>query len=266
MSQPPDRSPPPGERDMLAGEYVMGLVEGSERASFEHRLEQDPELARAVESWRVHLAPIDATAPAIPPSAGLWPRIEAGILAIAQSAQAGVEPALRQGQAPARLAESAARQAETAGSRFADWWNSLFVWRGAALAGALAAIILAVSLVGALDRAKRQPVLVAVLLTETSVAAAVVNTFADGRVEMVPLHDIPVPEGKALEVWTLWDRAVGPRSVGLMQRARTGPLRLDQLPLGKDQLFEITIENATGSPTGRPTGPVIAKGTTSQAL
>jgi anti-sigma-K factor RskA len=108
--------------------------------------------------------------------------------------------------------------------------------------------------------------MVAVLLTDTSVAAAVVNTFADGRVELVPLQNIAVPPGKALEIWTLWDRTVGPRSVGLIDRARTTPLRLDQLPLGKDQLFEITIEDATGSPTGRPTGPIVAKGTTSQAL
>jgi len=274
MSQPPDGSSTPNERDALAGEYVMGLVEGAELAAFERRLAEDHDLARAVESWRVHLAPIDATAPLIPPSPSLWPRIEAGIIAVAQSAQARVEPALRQWQAAGRQVEAAAgrqvgnaaRQMEAAGDRFADWWNSLFVWRGAALAGALAAIILAVGLVGALDRARRQPVMVAVLLTEASVAAAVVNTFADGRVEMVPLQNIAVPEGKALEIWTLWDRAVGPRSVGLIDRARSTPLRLDQLPLGRDQLFEITIENATGSPTGRPTGPIVAKGTTSQAL
>ena len=109
---------------------------------------------------------------------------------------------------------------------------------------------------------------VAVLLThiDTNVAAAVVNTFADGRVEMLPLQSIDVPAGKALEIWTLWDRAVGPRSVGLIDRARSTPLRLDNLPLGRDQLFEITLEPASGSPTGRPTGPIIAKGTTSQRL
>ena len=87
-----------------------------------------------------------------------------------------------------------------------------------------------------------------------------------GPVRDSKLLGMPVPEGKALEIWTLWDRAVGPRSVGLIDRARTTPLRLDQLPLGRDQLFEITIEPATGSPTGRPTGPIVAKGTTSQAL
>lgn len=248
MSPPSDLNATPQERDALAGEYVLGLVEGADRALLEQRIEREPALAASVESWRGHLHAIDATAPPIPPSPGLWPRIEAELAAILPAAELGRAKALK------------------AGNTLADWWNNLFIWRGAAFAGALAAILLAIGLNGALDRAKRQPVMVAVLLTETSVAAAVVNTFADGRVEMVPLQNIAVPEGKALEIWTLWDRAVGPRSVGLIDRARTTPLRLDQMPLGKDQLFEITIEPATGSPTGRPTGPIVAKGTTSQAL
>jgi anti-sigma-K factor RskA len=244
----PDIMRPPQERDARAGEYVLGLIEGTDLAAFERELERDSELAAAVERWRVHFAAIDATARPITPSPGLWPRIEAGIATILPAAERGRGKALK------------------AANTLADWWNSLFIWRGAALAGALATILLAIGLNGALDRAKRQPVLVAVLLTDTSVAAAVVNTFADGRVEMVPLQNIVVPAGKALEIWTLWDRAVGPRSVGLIDRARTTPLRLDQLPLGRDQLFEITIEDAKGSPTGRPTGPIVAKGTTSQAL
>lgn len=248
MNPSSDMNATPQERDALAGEYVLGLVEGADRTALEQRIEREPALAASVESWRGHLAAIDATARPIPPSPGLWPRIEAEIAAILPAAERGRLKALK------------------AGNTLADWWNNLFIWRGAALAGALAAILLAIGLNGALDRAKRQPVMVAVLLTEASVAAAVVNTYPDGRVEMVPLQNITVPEGKALEIWTLWDRAVGPRSVGLIDRARTTPLRLDQLPLGTNQLFEITIENAAGSPTGRPTGPIVAKGTTSQAL
>ncbi|MDR6869970.1 anti-sigma-K factor RskA [Bosea sp. BE125] len=256
MSPSTDINLPRGERDALAGEYVLGLIEGADRSAFEQQLESDPELAAAVESWRRHFAGIDATATPLAPSPALWSRIEAELATLAQNA------------APARAATTTIqrRTAPSAGSRLSAWWNSLFVWRGAAFAGALAAILLAIGLNGALDRARRQPVMVAVLLTEASVAAAVVNTFADGRVEMVPLQAIHVPDGKALEIWTLWDRAVGPRSVGLIERARSTKLRLDQLPLGKDQLFEITLEPATGSPTGRPTGPIVAKGTTAQAL
>lgn len=248
MTPSPDTQADRQERDALAGEYVLGLVDGADRTALEQRIEREPALAASVESWRAHLAAIDATARPVPPSPGLWPRIEAEIAAILPAAERGRAKAVK------------------AGSTLADWWNSLFIWRGAAFAGALAAVVLGIGLIGALDRAQRQPVMVAVLLTEASVAAAVVHTFADGRVEMLPLQAIDVPQGKALEIWTLWDRAVGPRSVGLIDRARTTPLRLDQLPLGQNQLFEITLEPATGSPTGRPTGPIIAKGTTSQRL
>ncbi|WP_332684390.1 anti-sigma factor [Bosea sp. (in: a-proteobacteria)] len=252
MSPSADTALPPPERDALAGEYVLGLIEGTELAAAEHRHERDRDFAASVEAWRGHLAAIDATATPVTPPADLWSRIEAGVAGVVASAAA----------APAAMS----RAAPAVRSRFSDWWDSLFVWRGAAFAGALASLLLAIGLFGALDRAKRQPVMVAVLLTDASVAAAVVHTFADGRVEMLPLQSINVPEGKALEIWTLWDRAVGPRSVGLIDSARTTPLRLDNLPLGKDQLFEITLEPATGSPTGRPTGPIIAKGTTSQRL
>jgi anti-sigma-K factor RskA len=114
----------------------------------------------------------------------------------------------------------------------------------------------------------RKPVYVAVLVKDdTRQPGAVVNAFADGRVEMIPLTDINVPPGRALEIWTLWDRNVGPRSVGLIDRAQTVRLNLDKLPpTGPDQLFEITLEPAGGSPTGRPTGPILFKGTTSRPL
>jgi anti-sigma-K factor RskA len=247
MSPSRDDQLSPPERDALAGEYVLGLLDGAEFAAAKRRLDTDRDFAASVERWRLHLFALDATATPLVPSPSLWSQIEASLTMAA---------------APARAAPAAA----PATSRFANWWNSLFVWRGAAFAGALATIVLAVGLVGALDRAKRQPLMVAVLLTEGNAAAAVVNTFADGHVEMLPLQSIDVPAGKALEIWTLWDRAVGPRSVGLIDRARSTPLRLDNLPLGRDQLFEITLEPASGSPTGRPTGPIIAKGTTSQRL
>ena len=71
---------------------------------------------------------------------------------------------------------------------------------------------------------------------------------------MIPLTDINVPPGRALEIWTLWDRNVGPRSVGLIDRARTVQLNLDKLPpTGPDQLFEITLAPAGGSPIARLT-------------
>ena len=48
----------------LAGEYVLGLLEGEARAETERRIASDAEFAREVEGWRTRmLAFDDATAP-----------------------------------------------------------------------------------------------------------------------------------------------------------------------------------------------------------
>jgi anti-sigma-K factor RskA len=94
-----------------------------------------------------------------------------------------------------------------------------------------------------------------------------VNAYQDGRVELVPIEPIQVPHGHALEVWTQTDPARGPVSIGLVQRAKTIQLDPGRLPgVGPNQFFAISLEPETGSPTGRPTGPVLMKGTTSTAL
>ena len=48
--------------------------------------------------------------------------------------------------------------------------------------------------------------------------------------------------------------------VGLIERTRQALFHRADLPTGQQQLYEITLEPAGGSPTGKPTGPVIVKG------
>ncbi len=111
------------------------------------------------------------------------------------------------------------------------------------------------------------PVLVAALLTEGNRVAAIVNVSADGDADLISLADLPVPSGRALEVWTLWDRTRGPVSVGLTGTARRLNLRVDDLPRAvPEQLFEITLEPESSSPTGRTTGPILMKGLTARTL
>ena len=151
-------------------------------------------------------------------------------------------------------------------------WSSLGALRIAALSATTAAfalaIVTAVTVRHAQEVAARKPVYVAILIDDaTRQAGAVVNAFADGRVEMIPLVDMTVPAGRSLQVWMLWNREVGPRSVGLLDRARAISLDLERLPTtAADQLFEITLEPSGGSPTGRPTGPILYKGTTARTL
>ncbi|MFG1378080.1 anti-sigma factor [Xanthobacter autotrophicus ATCC 700551] len=130
-----------------------------------------------------------------------------------------------------------------------------------------AALLLAIGLGFQMREAARALVLVTVLLSDDNRPAAVVNTFRDGRAELVPLAALRAPEGKALQVWTLWDRARGPVSVGLVDALPSLDLQLKGLPTAvPEQLFEVTLEPSGGSPTGRPTGPILMKGTASRAL
>lgn len=230
------------ERDepTLAAEFMLGLLEGEAKMDAERRLAFDAGFAREVERWRERFAAFDdSTQPQLAGEA-LWRRIEATF--------------------------ASAQQIQKRPSLWSRFWNNLAVLRLTAAGATLAVALLAVGLGVAIRQARLQPVMVAVLV-DGDRTGAVVHAFADGRVVLLPLTSINVPSGRALQVWTLPSRERGPVSVGLMNSARTLELDLKDLPRpGLDQLFEITLEPAGGSPTGRPTGPILFKGNTAQTL
>ena len=242
---------------MLAADYVMGLLEPAEDARAESRVASEPDFAVAVEAWRARLSDFDATVESTPPSPALWSRIASSIKPEMVIPLPGARAAVRG----------------------ATLWDSLAFWRLAGLGGAFAASIFAFIAIGALATSKqlrndltalaqRKPVYVAVLVNDaTKETGAVVNTFSNGRIEVIPLRPIDVPAGRTLQVWTLWDRAVGPKSLGTSGQSRTLQLDIGDLPdTVADQLFEITLEPEGGSPVDRPTGPVLFKGNAARAL
>lgn len=231
------------ERDRLASEYVLGLLDPEETRRCEERLARDAGLVVQVDLWRARLAELDATAVPVTPDPALWPRIEA---ALAKPAARAASPV------PARPA------------RFTHWWGSLGLWRGYGLAASAALLLLALGTAHLARQAAQAPVLVAVLLSDQNRPAAVVNAFRDGRTELLALNALKAPEGKSLQVWTLWDRERGPVSVGLLEAMRNVELSVEGLPRpAAEQLYEVTLEPAGGSPTGRPTGPILMKGNAS---
>ena len=72
----------------LAGEYVLGLLEGAAKLDAERRLAADPAFAREVESWRVRFAAFDDAVEPQPVGDELWHKIEAGVPAAASRAKA----------------------------------------------------------------------------------------------------------------------------------------------------------------------------------
>jgi len=244
------------DQDRLAAEHVLGLLEGDERGVAERLLASDAAFQALVEQWRRRFSEWDSTAATMPPDEALWHRIEGGLDA---------EPQAKPAQATARPVAFAPPRSSP--GLLQGLWHSLSFWRAFGMAGAAAALVLAAGMGFFAIKASRQPVLVAVLMTETNQPGAVLRTFGDGRAELTPLGDMQIPHNHSIQVWTFPDPAGAPVSVGVVQTARTVLLSLQNLPQPhSNQLVAISVEPLTGSPTGQPTGPVVRKGTAATAL
>lgn len=263
-----------GPRDIAetADLYALGLLEPAEAAAVEARLAREPALAAAVAAARDRLLPLDLAAPAEEPSPDLWSRIEAAIgpapaqetppEADAMAEAAGLPPVPPAPLPPPfrkprrkSMGARAVRAARAAAGRPSARRALLGLWAG------LAALALLAAGFGARGVLAPTPLVVAVLLDAQGAPVAIVEDFGDARARVTPLVEVALPAGRTFEVWTLPDPAKGPVSLGTLARAASATLRGPDLPRPqREQLYEITIEPAGGSPTGRPTGPIVGKG------
>ncbi|PTT65606.1 hypothetical protein DBR34_02050, partial [Stenotrophomonas sp. HMWF003] len=69
----------PPSADILAGEYVLGVLDAAQRSEAEQRIATDPGFARLVNQWENRLAPmLDALGSEAVP-AHVWPRIRTAL-------------------------------------------------------------------------------------------------------------------------------------------------------------------------------------------
>lgn len=210
----------------LAGEYVLGTLTAQQRLEVERRLPKDPALRAAVDAWEERLLPLTDLAEPIAPSPGLWRRIERSL------ANAEVRP-----------------------SRFTSWWDNLSLWRTFAGAGLAASLVLGMMLFTQTPSAPSY--LVVLVAPQDKSPGWVVQASNPREIQLIPLGITEVPADKALEFWTKGNDWQGPVSLGLVKPGETLTIALDKLPpLQPDQLFELTLEQSTGSPIGKPTGPI----------
>ena len=228
----------------LAAEYVLGTLSAESRRTVEQRMEREPALRAAVEGWDARLLPLTALVPPVEPSQGVWPRIARSVDRIGDAAATAAPIAPRAGTA---------RPAAASG-----WWQSLPVWRGLSGAGFATAAVLAALLVRQLQAPVPTPQYMVVLVAPQGQSAGwVVQTSARQQLNLIPLADTAVPTEKTLQFWTKADGWPGPRSLGLVEPGHAVRIPLDKLPpLQPNQLFELTLEPAGGSPLDRPTGPI----------
>ena len=226
----------PHDMAVMAGEYVLGLMEDGARADFEARLATDAELRRLVAAERERFLELDLTAEGPAPAPQHWQRIEEDV---ARTSSNVVDLQARHSRSSAPVSRRG-------------------FWQGFAAASILGVVASSVAYMRAPPGAPR---LVVVLLNDEHQPVSIVETLDDKRIRVIPLVNIDVPSDRSLQVWTLPDPATGPVSMGLLETVRATLMEGPVLPTPQpDQLYEITLEPAGGSPTGRPTGPIIGKG------
>jgi anti-sigma-K factor RskA len=245
------------EREMRAGDYVLGLMDDAERLRAERDMIIDPEFRDIVWSFANRMESLDRSAPAQVPGDGLWQRVSHEIAGMEQTTRTqAMQDELVAAGIPMRPTD---RHGHLGLRRP---MSRLFSGaRGTALAASVLAACGLGYVVGQASVTARDPEVVVVLLNEDDVPGALVEAYSNDRVRIIPLTDFEVPDGKVLEVWTLYDEAIGPVSLGTMASAReamlTGPALPEPQP---QQLYEITLEDAPRSSAGRPLGPILVKG------
>jgi len=242
----------PPSADILAGEYVLGVLDAAQRSEAEQRIAKDPGFARLVRQWENRLAPMLDTLGNEAVPAHVWPRIRTAL----------GWPAVGAGAPRA--------------------WQRTGFWQGMT---ALAAVV---ALVAVFSRGQLEPVApvappVAVTPTppptpsEPEQATKPVTPLvhddgtpgwlasvdkAQGKVLMVPVPAAADAAGRAPELWLI-PAGGTPRSLGLVSINRAHTVTVpDALrdALVNGSVLAITLEPSSGAPQGIPTGPIIAKG------
>lgn len=230
--------------DLRHAEYALGVLDAEARASVEREMQSDPQAAAAVRWWQQRLTPLSEDVAAVVPPDYVWARIREAL---------GHDGPMAAAQKPVERPRL---------------WDSLALWRWiGAGAGVVAAacVVMVVTLhrpVPAPTAASRG-YLVARIAQDNGVTGWTATTDLDRRrMVVVPATPVTVAADRSTELWLI-PPGHKPVALGLIagDKATTVTLTDAQLAqLGSKSLLAVSVEPQGGSPTGQPTGPVVAKG------
>ena len=236
MSDTTDHTTPEDEGRLVAAEYVLGVLSNEERRAVETRMAIEPALAREVAYWEERLGGIASFVDPVTPSTRTWMRIEAAL------------------------------SAPPAGAPPATLWNSLRFWRGLGIGtSALAAASVAALVVGIgppTPPETRVPLLATLTGAQTKQPNFVATISADGVSLTIVPAALLTTDKRSMELWLI-PQGGKPASLGLIAAGQ--PVRIN-IPaellrqVGSGATLAVSLEPLGGSPTGQPTGEVIAHG------
>lgn len=232
------------DRDLLAAEYALRLLDGRDLDEARALAERDTSFAAMVAAWDERFAPLfDAIEP-VNADAAVWERIAAAI-----------------GRGNGEGAEIIQLRRRAAG-----WRN--FAGLVTAIAAALALVV--VPDVIRPDRSPSvapvapasQPTLIARIVSEDRATAFVVAYQPDKRELVVTPAIAGLPQGKDHELWLIGASGV-PVSMGVVDDAAPTRLIVPAAQLAEIKVaatMAVTVEPDGGSPTGQPTSAPVAAG------
>jgi len=234
----PDRS--------LAAEFALGVLAGDDLRRAQELVRTDPAFRLEVARWAGRLAPmLDDIEPVVPPG-GAWGRIDRSV-----------------GELPG-------------GSNVVQLRRRMQQWRGIAAAMTALAACLAIVLVATVERQVQPPAaiqrpsgppMVAMLGDQGQMKVVASWDPAARQLVLAVAGDMPNDPRHSRELWVI-PTGGKPRSLGTMADRKQMHVRLaDALAqlLQQGATIAISVEPRGGSPTGAPTGPVVASGALSQA-
>jgi anti-sigma-K factor RskA len=224
------------DMDGQAAEYVLGTLNGEERAEVADLRLSIPALNAAIMAWEKRFFPLLETMADIVPSADLFAKIEQKLFTE---------------DMPNHTANDNAAMK-----------RKLHYWRAMALAASLAFVF-----VSGLMFHNGQPL----PITQTTVAILQGKPASDAflvslndKESTLTIHALAAapPRNKDYELWMIADGAPAPKSLGVVSSLGDQSIKL---PINDTKTIHaatlaISVEPKGGSPTGAPTGPVVFTG------
>ena len=225
------------ERDLLAAEHALGLLEGEQLLEARGLVASDPAFAAAVAGWKERLAPLFDEVPGKPPPGAMWDRIR---LAIAEAPTAGNVVELK---------------------RRLGFWKGLSA--GASAVAASLALVVGFDALRepAVIEAPAAPIMVASLMSPSKDVMLSAAFEADGRTPTLMPGKMAPPPGRRLALWVI--PADGrPRPLGMISgkadRMAVEPAMVEHFH--EQPMLALSLEPMSGAPAHAPTGPMVASG------
>lgn len=239
MNTPADHDP-----ELRCAEYALGVLDADARRALEASAARDPLLQATLARWQRRFAPLAEDVAPVAPPGRVWTRIQRDLGFFVPPAAHGIAPS-------------------------DGWWNSLRLWRWVGLGASAAALgLLAVNLIRVNEAPPRAAAVAGSYMVATIARADGVAHWTAtvdlrrARMVVVPADKPTIAANRSTELWLIPPNAK-PISLGVFTPDAPASMTLPPAivaQLSARAVLAVSIEPRGGSPSGQPTGPVLATG------